>query len=433
MSKQIITESELVNLAKGLTAYLGEVEVGPNMGQVNKGGYDPTDPTNPANAANPPAATPPAASVGGLDAQQMAQNTLQPGMNAGVPNPWTGKDPAKAAAWAKLSPMVQKKIGMADPTDNIIVGRMAKGEFGGLFGGGATDANPDGTAKAATIPVKANAAADQATVADLAQLKTLIAQLAGGQVKESTSYFLEKLRLLEADAIDPAKAAIIKQIQDIMARINSNNENPTPEIMAALGDAQKAIDTASASPAPAPTATTPTATTPTATKAAYKGSPGAQAIQKLNPSVVDVNKIVPGQTLKMPNGKDYVVQKGDTLDGIAAKQGSATPPAATPPTATPPTATKPATPPVATKPATPPAQPTKPPIPYEKVPSPDLQNIVKQSLNNPANATNPVVMDPKDPKFDFKKASAAATNPVKETTGYSDEQVLARIVDLARR
>ena len=27
---------------------------GPNMGQVNKGGYDPTDPTNPANAVNAP-------------------------------------------------------------------------------------------------------------------------------------------------------------------------------------------------------------------------------------------------------------------------------------------------------------------------------------------------------------------------------------------
>ena len=60
-------------------------------------------------------------------------------------NPWEGKDPAKAAAWAKLSPQVQQKLGGADPTDEIIVGRMVKG---GLFSGKpVTDANPDGTAK----------------------------------------------------------------------------------------------------------------------------------------------------------------------------------------------------------------------------------------------------------------------------------------------
>ena len=55
-------------------------------------------------------------------------------------NPYTGKDPAKAAAWAKLSPQVQKKLGGADPTDPYIIARMTKGELGGLLGGGATDA-----------------------------------------------------------------------------------------------------------------------------------------------------------------------------------------------------------------------------------------------------------------------------------------------------
>jgi len=55
-------------------------------------------------------------------------------------NPYTGKDPVKAAAWAKLSPQVQKKLGGADPTDPYIIARMTKGELGGLFGGGATDA-----------------------------------------------------------------------------------------------------------------------------------------------------------------------------------------------------------------------------------------------------------------------------------------------------
>jgi hypothetical protein len=44
-----------------------------------------------------------------------------------VDNPWAGKDPKKAAAWEKLSPDVQKKLGQADPTDNIIVSRVSQG------------------------------------------------------------------------------------------------------------------------------------------------------------------------------------------------------------------------------------------------------------------------------------------------------------------
>ena len=276
-----ITESQLIEQARGLRAYLSDAAVvsGDGTPVTSRDG-------TPVQSGTTPAAT---AFTSALD-------------KAAGANPWEGKDPAKAAAWAKLSPQVQKKIGMADPTDNIIVSRMAQGELGGLFGGGATDANPDGTAKAATIPVKANAAADQATTADLAQLKTLIAQLSGGQgaktpaataalpsggtlgkdangnpiyndkdgitydqagrslTPESTTYFLNKLRLMEdapQTAVMPAapagdKAAIVKQIQDIMARINSNNENPSPEIVAALGDAQKAIDTANAPPTVVP-------------------------------------------------------------------------------------------------------------------------------------------------------------------------------------
>jgi LysM repeat protein len=52
-------------------------------------------------------------------------------------------------------------------------------------------------------------------------------------------------------------------------------------------------------------------------KTAYKGSAGAQEIQKLNPAIKDVNKIQPGQTLKMPDGSTYTVKPGDTLDRIA--------------------------------------------------------------------------------------------------------------------
>lgn len=49
----------------------------------------------------------------------------------------------------------------------------------------------------------------------------------------------------------------------------------------------------------------------------YKGSAGAQAIHKLNPQIKDINKIFPGQQLKMPNGSTYTVKPGDTMDKIA--------------------------------------------------------------------------------------------------------------------
>ena len=130
-----------------------------------------------------------------------------------------------------------------------------------------------------------NAKADAAVAADMAKLTDLVGKLkalsatpapaqgakpaaatpavpgvkAGGQVvdtrggiggvdemEESTTYFLNKLRMLEADA--PAaggdKASIIKQIQDIMADINAQNENPPQDVIKALSDAQAAIDTA---------------------------------------------------------------------------------------------------------------------------------------------------------------------------------------------
>lgn len=69
-------------------------------------------------------------------------------------NPWTN-DPAKAAAWDKLSPQIKANIGGADPTDNIIVRAMADGSGWGRAKG-INDANPDGTPKVA--PQAANPA-----------------------------------------------------------------------------------------------------------------------------------------------------------------------------------------------------------------------------------------------------------------------------------
>ena len=234
-----ITESQLIEQARGLRAYMSEAD--------------------PAVASAPMAST----------------------------NPWEGKDPAKAAAWAKLSPQVQKKIGMADPTDNIIVGRMAKGEFGGLFGGGASDANPDGTANQATQVAQASTAANAQVDASLARFKELLAKAAGpaaaqsakvpagdaaknpvgttnastaiptgglenpaNQVKESTSYFLEKLRLLDSTQVNEALSPEESAELDKLARSYGDSEDPA---IMALMKQYSDVKNAAIKAAPAPT------------------------------------------------------------------------------------------------------------------------------------------------------------------------------------
>lgn len=88
--------------------------------------------------------------------------------------------------------------------------------------------------------------------------------------------------------------------------------------------------TAPAAPAAAPAAEAPAAAPAAAskqnagTKAGYKGSAGAQAIAKAS-GIADVNKIKPGQVLKIPGQPDYTVKKGDTLDAIARKSSAAAP------------------------------------------------------------------------------------------------------------
>jgi len=56
----------------------------------------------------------------------------------------------------------------------------------------------------------------------------------------------------------------------------------------------------------------------------YAGSTAAQAIQKLNPQIKDINKIYVGQELNMPDGSKYRVVSGDTLDKIASGRGRGT-------------------------------------------------------------------------------------------------------------
>ena len=63
------------------------------------------------------------------------------------------------------------------------------------------------------------------------------------------------------------------------------------------------------------------------TTSGYKGTAGAQSIAQAS-GIKDVNKIKVGQTINLPGGGTYQVQKGDTLDKIARRNPSAAPPSA---------------------------------------------------------------------------------------------------------
>jgi hypothetical protein len=109
---------------------------------------------NPVQSGSTPPAAPPAAGA----------------------NPWEGKDPAKAAAWAKLSPEDQKWLGMADPTDNIILARApSNGGFLGSLGFGKKKETPPaasgGATKPAAAPVSGAAKTDAEAAADKAKVQ----------------------------------------------------------------------------------------------------------------------------------------------------------------------------------------------------------------------------------------------------------------------
>jgi hypothetical protein len=132
--------------------------------------------------------------------------------------------------------------------------------------------------KANTLSATSGAQVDQNNIANVAKLKDLVAKLsaasapaaaaaptatpgtpppppAGTMSAESTDLRSALAKMLKEDFnIDMAEAgedkqALIKQIQDLMAQINSDNENPEPEVAQALQDAQTAIDTANAAQA----------------------------------------------------------------------------------------------------------------------------------------------------------------------------------------
>ena len=100
-----------------------------NMALLNK--YKP-ETTSPRTEPTPTKPVPPNAVTSPTTGQPWVSGTGDvwtsgqepaPAKPAPGKNPWEGKDPAKAEAWSKLTPRQQAWMGLADPTDSIIVSR----------------------------------------------------------------------------------------------------------------------------------------------------------------------------------------------------------------------------------------------------------------------------------------------------------------------
>jgi LysM repeat protein len=361
-----ITETELKNSAQRLRSYLSilaeeTAPPAPTAADLSGNGVkatvtpQPAAPTGPANAKEQNYATA-LQQIKGLYAKAQVAYPPQDdivrqrfGLPPALPpiDQWDGKMP---------------EAGQADWMTRNILGR---------------DATKAVASQQATNTTSntANAKADAETAADLPQLKALVDKLKTLLVPPSSSVSISEPTIVKEDidkydlsskvdslrkrldeawydpstwfnkeapaptpAPAPAPAApaaptapaelpndkpgLIKAIQDLIAKINGNNENPPADVAQALNDAQAALDAAKAAQEAEANAVPPSeVSTPTGTNTAtaYKGSTGSQALQKLNPEIKDVNKIFAGQKIKLPDGSEDVVQAGDTLDKIAAR------------------------------------------------------------------------------------------------------------------
>jgi hypothetical protein len=316
--------------------------------------------------------------------------------------------------------------------------------------------------KANTLSATSGAQVDQNNIANVAKLKDLVAKLsatsapkaaapvaaepapAGTMSAESSDLRSALAKMLKEDFnIDMAEAsedkqALIKQIQDLMAQINSDNENPEPEVAQALQDAQTAIDTASAAQTEkekeiganqdqedADMGAAMTANAQVATQTA--NGIDAQGNNVTMPNGINPETGTPttpqtqagqaapanqtfGQAFKAARasgakefdykGKKYsTAQKGENpaLDAAMAKQKAPTAPTA-------------------------PAAPTPPAQSGQTPPAGQTPSVVKKA---PATGSFSADMDAR------KKATQPAWMKQNENVGYNEDQTLARIINLA--
>ena len=233
--------------------------------------------TAPANA---PAAAPAANAKPGFADRVKAGFQQQAEKNAQYNKEMAAAgSPEAKAEWAqKLTPSQLKWLGGADASDPAIRARMPK-------------PLPGETTPAANTA--ANAQAQQADMDASSQGATPASDLAKANAQDQQA---------DMDASSQPVATTSPVAEPAPAQVTTTS----PAKPAAADPAAPAV---TANPNANP------AVTPA--KTPYKGSAGAQEIQKLNPAIKDVNKIQAGQTLKMPDGSTYTVKPGDTLDRIA--------------------------------------------------------------------------------------------------------------------
>ena len=156
-------------------------------------------------------------------------------------------------------------------------------------------------APAAAAPAAAAAQSPYALQANGAKLKA----------NESTTYFLNKLRLIESRQLNEALTAEEEKQLDTLAQSYGDSEDPEiVGLMKQYSDVKNAA--LNATPAQAAQVTPAAPAKPT-------GPVTWKQIHELNRAVIgdNPNLIKPGQQLKMPDGSTYTVKPGDNLSKIA--------------------------------------------------------------------------------------------------------------------
>lgn len=280
-------------------------------------------------------------------------------------------------------------------------------------------------AKAKTPAAAASAAAP--TVQSPYALQANGAKL---KANEGTDYFLNKLRLLESQQLNEALTPEEQKELDTLAQSFGDSEDPEiAGLLQQYSDVKNAAQSAAPAQAASVTPAAPEAPAPApeapAPAPASSGPITWKQIYDLNKDVIgkNPNLIKPNQVFKMPNGlPDYTVKAGDNLSKIAKNAGGGQSAKTTP--VVPATSTNGIT--TQTGPA------------VDK----EIANLRAANPNGAGRDPNgayrgdrsdATVMDPKQPGFDFKKASAAANaqnqQVAKESVGYNELQRIVSLVN----
>jgi hypothetical protein len=210
-------------------------------------------------------------------------------------NPWEGKDPAKAQAWASMSPADQKWLGGADPTDQYILARAPnKGKAAAAPAAPAPAANqatPPPTPAQAAAPVPQKVDPNQADRDDAEQGAAMRANAAGGNSTsaatgvgdpgEEAAAELARMKQLAgtpaAQKVDPNQA---DQDDAAMGAAMTANAAQSAALASGAQDDATGVDKAVAANAAAPAAPTQAASpaAPAPAKAGFKADPIGQSI-----------------------------------------------------------------------------------------------------------------------------------------------------------